>query len=80
MEHQEDNKMLNQYYQNGYSTSKSNKHMSLVYLLPYEVLDIRFNYRMMWFTTGFAAAALGMIHPALPTVLLYDFYLLLRAT
>jgi len=54
--------------------------MSLVYLLPYEVLDIRFNYRMMWFTTGFAAAALGMIHPALPTVLLYDFYLLLRAT
>ena len=80
VEHSEDNKLLNQYYQNDYASSKSNTQVSLTYLLPYHALDLRFNYRMMWFTTSMAAAALAMVHPVLPSVLLYDFYLLFRAT
>jgi len=34
----------------------------------------------MWFTTLVATGALGMIHPALPIVLAYDYFLLLAAT
>jgi len=34
----------------------------------------------MWFTTLFATGALAMIHPALPIVLTYDYFLLLSAT
>jgi len=34
----------------------------------------------MWFTTGVAAGFLGLIHPALPLLLSYDFYLLFKST
>jgi hypothetical protein len=34
----------------------------------------------MWFTTLFATAGLAAIHPALPVILAYDYYLLLAAT
>lgn len=80
LQHQEDNKLLNHYYQNTYAKHKSNKFKSLVYMNPYPAVDIRNNYRMMWLTTTIAAGALGMVHPALPLLLSYDFFLLFRAT
>jgi len=49
-------------------------------MLPYNAIDLRNNYKMMWFTTSLAAVTLGMINIALPLVLTYDFYLLMRAT
>ena len=49
-------------------------------MLPYHTIDLRFNYRMMWFTTSVAAACLGMFNVWLPFILSYDFYLLLKAT
>ena len=60
--------------------AKSNKFRSLVYHLPYDAVDIRGNYRMMWMTTAVAATFLGMIHPALALLMSYDVYLLLRGT
>jgi len=35
---------------------------------------------MMWFTTLVTTGALSMIHPALPIVLIYDYFQLLAAT
>jgi len=57
-----------------------NRYRSLVYYLPYRAADIRGNYRMMWVTTSVAATFLGMIHPALSLLMLYDYYLLIRGT
>ena len=51
-----------------------------MYHLPFQAVEIRFNYRMMWFTTGLAGFCLGMVNPFLPVLLTYDLYLLLRAT
>ncbi len=79
IQHKEDDQLLNQYYQNTYKRHNMNKFRRLVYHLPYDAVDIRFNYRMMWFTTGVAALGLSFVHPALPLVLTYDFYLLLKA-
>jgi hypothetical protein len=80
VEHSEDNKLLNHYYQNTYFKSKTNQFKSLVYMLPYHAIDLRYNYRMMWFTTTLSAFCLGMVNVWLPLILTYDFYLLLRAT
>jgi len=77
-EHPEDNRKLNQYYQNGYSKHVRNKHNSLIFKLPYTPLDLRFNYRMMVFSTSVVTAALGMVHPALAAVMCYDWYMLFR--
>ena len=49
-------------------------------MLPFNPIELRFNYRMMWFTTGLAATALSFVHPALPFVLSYDLWLLLKGT
>jgi hypothetical protein len=49
-------------------------------VLPYEAVDIRQNYRMMWLTTTVTATALALFNPYAPAVLLYDFYLLFKAT
>ena len=57
-----------------------NKFRSLVYYLPYRTIDIRGNYRMMWFTTSVAATFLGLIYPPLALLMSYDYYLLLRGT
>ena len=51
-----------------------------MYVLPYEAVDIRRNYRMMWFTTGVTAAVLAVFNPLLPAILAYDFFLLFKAT
>lgn len=79
-QHKDDNKKLNHYYQNRYKTHADNKHKQCVYMLPYEAVDIRRNYRMMWFTTSVSALFLGLFNPYAPLVLMYDFYLLVRAT
>lgn len=49
-------------------------------MLPYHAIDLRYNYRMMWLTTGISAFCLGMVNIYLPLVLSYDFFLLFRAT
>lgn len=49
-------------------------------MLPYHAIDLRYNYRMMWFTTSVAAAGLAMVNPYLPILLTYDLYLLLSGT
>ncbi len=49
-------------------------------MLPYHAIDLRYNYRMMWFTTTVSAVCLGLVSPLLPLLLSYDFFLLLKAT
>lgn len=49
-------------------------------MLPYHAIDLRYNYRMMWFTTTVSAVCLGLVNPWLPILLTYDYYLLLKAT
>ena len=71
---------MNQYFSNSYYKAKLNKFRTLVYYLPYRVVDIRDNYRRMWATTTVAAIFLGLMHPALSLLMAYDYYLLLRAT
>ena len=80
VEHKEDDQLLNQYFRNNYSKASLNTHRTLVYYLPYDAIDIRGNYRMMWATTTIAAVFLGLIHPGLSLLLAYDYYLLLRGT
>ena len=80
VEHKEDDQLLNQYFSNSYYKAKMNKFRSLVFFLPYRTADIRGNYRMMWLTTTVAATFLGMMHPALSLLMLYDYYLLVRGT
>ena len=80
VEHKEDDQLLNQYYSNKYYKAAMNRFRSLVYHLPYDAVDIRGNYRMMWLTTTMAAGFLGAMHPALALLMSYDYYLLLRGT
>ena len=79
-EHREDDQLLNQYYANAYRKAAMNRYRSLVYHLPYEAVEIRGNYRMMWLTTSVAAGLLFAMHPALALLMSYDYYLLLRGT
>jgi len=79
-EHQEDNQLLNNFYDKKYRRAKHNKFATLIYKTPYQARDIRSNYRSMWFTTLFTTGMLAFIHPALPLVLAYDYWLLLGAT
>lgn len=80
LDHKEDDQLLNQYFSNSYFKAKLNKYRQLVYYLPYRAVDIRSNYRAMWFTTTVAATFLGLMHPALALLTTYDYYLLLRGT
>ena len=80
LDHKEDDQLLNQYFSNSYYKAKLNKYRSVVYYLPYEAVDIRGNYRMMWATTTITAAFLGLMHPAAALLMAYDYYLLLRGT
>ena len=75
-EHQEDNQLLNQYYQNTYARHTNNKHEHTVYTLPYEPRQIRLNIRTMCFTTALAGACMFMAHPYLPLLLAYDVFLI----
>jgi len=72
--------LLNQYFSNSYYKAKMNKFRTLVYYLPYRAVDIRDNYRRMWVTTTVTAVFLGLVHPALSFLMLYDYYLLIRGT
>jgi hypothetical protein len=78
-QHSEDNQLMNHYYQNQYKKHNLNKFRRLCYMLPYDAVDIRFNYKMMCFTTGVAALGLALVHPVLPLLLTYDLFLLLKA-
>lgn len=41
---------------------------------------LRFNYLVSFFTTALATGALAMVHPAMPILLAYDYYLLFGFT
>jgi len=75
-EHEEDNLILHGYYQNNYSKAKMNKHVKYIYQNTYNLSHVRFQLFASTFSTALATAALGMIHPALCGMMLYDYYLL----
>lgn len=78
LEHPEDDRKLNKYFQNGYARHISNVYDSLIYKLPYSPADLRGSYRLMLISTGVVTMGLAAVHPLLAVVTVYDWYLLLR--
>jgi hypothetical protein len=75
-EHQEDNMILHGYYQNKYHKSEMNKFIKFIYSNSYDLSTVRFNFYASTLSTVLATVALGMVHPALCGIMLYDYYLL----
>jgi hypothetical protein len=75
-EHQEDKEILHGYYENNYSKSKMNKFLKFIYNNSYDLSAVRLNLFASTFATGLATGCLGMIHPYLALLTIYDWYLL----
>lgn len=79
VEHEEDDKLLNQYYQNSYHHAEPLPYNALIYQLAYNFKYLRANFRNMIVSTVLTGGVLAAIHPALPLVLSYDAYLILKS-
>lgn len=72
--------MLNGYYTNAYKKAKSEKFSYYTFVNTYDPKSLRFHYGVSIMTTLFATAGLFMVHPVLPVLMLYDYYLLMGFT
>ena len=75
-EHQEDNLVLHGYFQNKYHEAKLNNYLKFIYKNSYDVKSVRFGFFSSTLSTVAATVALGLVHPMLCGLMLYDFYLL----
>ena len=75
-EHQEDNQILNGYYENKYAASAMNKYLKFIYSNSYDLSAVRLNLFASTFTTTLTTGALFMIHPYLAFLTAYDWFLL----
>lgn len=76
IEHEEDNQVLHQYYDNKYKQANLMKFHKHVYNNSYDFKSVRFGFYASTLSTVLATAALGLVHPMLCGLMLYDFYLL----
>lgn len=68
--------MLHQYYSNNYVKAKIMKWQKNIYNNSYDFRSVRFGFYTSALGTMLATAALGVVHPALCGIMLYDYYLL----
>lgn len=76
--YEEENKLMNKYYENTYKQSELNKFDYAVYENIYEPAELRFNFLLSTFSTVVLAGSLAVIHPALALLSIYDFFLLTK--
>jgi hypothetical protein len=68
--------VLHGYYQNRYHEANCNKFVKYVYNNSYDVSHVRFGLFSSTLSTVAATVALGMVHPLLCGLMMYDYYLL----
>lgn len=76
--YEEENKLMNKYYENTYKQSELNKFDYAVYENIYEPGELRFNFLLSTFSTLILAGSLAVIHPAFALLTVYDFFLLTK--
>jgi hypothetical protein len=72
--------MLNSYFQNAYKKAKMNKFHYFSFINTYDPKHLRFHFALSLGITSIASVALALVHPFLPLLLAYDYYLLLGFT
>lgn len=76
-EHEEDNRVLNKYYQNNYYQGKQNKHYKFLYNNSYELKKIRFSIMSAFASTGIMTGCLCILHPYLMAFAIPDIFYML---
>jgi hypothetical protein len=72
--------MLNGYFENTYKKAKMNKFHYFAFINTYNPKDLRFHYLVSAGLTLISTVGLALVHPLLPLILSYDYYLLLGFT
>lgn len=72
--------MLNSCYENTYFKARLNKFIYFIYGSCYDPKDLRFHYLVSCLTTAASTLLLGAVHPLLPILLFYDYFLLIGFT
>jgi hypothetical protein len=65
---------LNSYFSNTYQKAKTNKFHYFAFLNTYDPKELRFHFGISVGTTFLATVGLGLVHPLLPLLMLYDYY------
>jgi hypothetical protein len=66
--------MLNSYFENTYKKAKVNKFHYFAFINTYDPKNLRFHFGISLGTTLLATAALALVHPLMPALLLFDYY------
>lgn len=75
-EHQEDNRVLNSYYQNTYKAARQNRHFKFLYNNTYDLRQVRFSLSTAFASTAMLTGCLAMVHPYLAALTLPDWFYL----